>query len=185
MRKRHTFFVFSLLFVGLLFLHSCGIIGSNPRLPLSDKNGTVRLFTASEPQVVAAISNAFADFKYRDMSLESAIATDRSYLVSDFHPTNGFILFPLNGAITYVPVLSVVGRKRVPYTPYFHIVVTAVDTNKVNVGVRTFLAFVADGWEIGIHGGTAFHQRIVRPVRREEANVLAAIDEELAKVKPP
>src|ERR1051325_7316762 len=72
--------------------------GGDPALHLADTNGTAQVFQASESAVLFAISNAFDTgddnpMGYRGMHLYPA--TEQSYLVPNWHPTNGFVLFPL------------------------------------------------------------------------------------------
>ena len=80
-----------------------GVHGGNPAVSLSNSNGTAGLFTASESTVLVAISNAFTTGNasnpagYRGMML--CPAAEQSYLVPNWHPTNGFVLFPLMGPI--------------------------------------------------------------------------------------
>jgi len=161
------------LAVGLILGNGCarGVHGGDPALPLSNTNGTAQTFPVSEKAALDVISNSLTA-GYRGMLLSPA--ADEAYLVSNWHPTNGFVLFPLMGPIADIPLI---GRptKVVPYRPYFYIVTSAVDVSHTKVVVRTILANVIDGKEFGIHGGWANHERDVPPVQAEEDNLLEAI----------
>ena len=171
--------------LGLSAVAGCSTLGDNPSLPLADKKGTARFFVSNEAETIAAITNAFANYRYRGMSLYDAIGQD--YLALDWHPTNGFVLEPVvivSGSITNIAVGTLI-KRRLPYIAYFHIVAVPNDTNGTTVTVRTVLAEVIDGREPGIHGGWANHHRKVPPIRQEEENVLAAIAKELSSIKKP
>jgi hypothetical protein len=147
-----------------------------------------RAFTASESTVLVAISNAFTTGNasnpagYRGMML--CPAAEQSYLVPNWHPTNGFVLFPLMGPIASVPLQ---GRAQlsVPYTAYFYLTTTPVDSSHTSVSVRTILAKVTDGKEVGVHGGWANHERNVPPVKAEEDNVLIAVSNAVGALHIP
>ena len=164
-------------FVGLAVGCACAAIGGKPALPPSDKSGTARIFDASEAETIAAITNAFADLRYRGMKLDNAVG--RQYLAPRWHPTNGFVLFPLMASsITNVPLGRVDGP-RVPYAACFHIITVPAGTNLTKVVVRTIVSEVIDGKEPGVHAQWAFHYRKVPPVRQEEENVIAALSGKL------
>jgi len=151
------------------------VVGGNPKLPLSDSNGTSQVFKVSERETIVAISNAFGAQQYRRMQLYQA--SEEAYLIPGWHPTNGFILFPLGnvgGSITNVP-LDRPGEPQVPYVASFYIVTSSLEPKQTKVTVRTIVSEVIDGKELGIHGGEANHHRKVAPVRQEEQNVLSAI----------
>ena len=169
------------------FVSGCvtDLAGGKPRVPLSDKNGSERIFSANEIETAAAITNALGNFRYRDLMLYEAAKSDWAYIVRGWHPTNGFVLAPIlnaSGSITNVPI-DRAGKKRVPYVGYFHILVAPVATNQTVVTVRTVLSEVIDGKEISVHGGWANHYRKVPPIRQEEQDVLLAIAEELSGAK--
>jgi hypothetical protein len=132
--------------------------------------GTQQVFDVTQAQAVTAISNAFAQWHYKRMDLESA-KYDGS--VPGWHGTNGWILFPLDGPITVTPWRN--SKELVPYIPTFHITVQALGTNRTIIAVRTIDARVIHGKEIGVHGGWAHHEVNVPPVLSEETNVLMAI----------
>jgi hypothetical protein len=163
----------------LIIASACNrdVAGGNPKMPLSNRSGTSRDFSASEAQVMRAITTAFSDFRYRSTFLEPAV--ECRYLVTGWHPTNGFVLFPLDGAISNVPLDSS-GNKSVPYIPYFHIIVTSVKSNETRLTVRTIRAEVIDGKELfNVHGGEALHHRKVPPVAQEETNVILEVEKAL------
>lgn len=165
---------------------SKGVHGGDPALPLSDTKGTTGIFHAPEILVRAAISNAFAapddnPMGYRGMDLRPAA---ESFIGTNWHVTNGFVLFPLAGPIARVPLR---GRPvpPVPYKACFNITTRAEDTSTTTVSVRTVFAKVIDGEELGVHGGWANHERDVPPVRLEEQNVVSAISNALASLTNP
>lgn len=173
------------LVTGVLVGCNRGVHGGDPALLLSGTNGTTEIFPASENTISVGISNAFATpyanpMGYRGMKLYSA--TEQSYLVPNWHPTNGFVLFPLIGPIANVPLR---GRTQisVPYRACFNITTKAIDSTNTSVTVRTIFAKVIDGKEIGVHGGWANHERDVPPVKAEEENVLVAISNSVAALK--
>ena len=169
--------------VGMLFVIAagCGIISFNPSLPLSDKNGTEQVFAASESEVTLAITNAYGDSSKSKMILQLAVERGADW-IHGWHPTNGFLLFSFD-PIADVPVLTLIGKKQVPYFPYFHVVVTPLNSNQTQVVVRTVRSEVIDGKEIGVHSGLANHYRKVLPVRREEKHVIEAISGQLSLPK--
>ena len=118
---------------------------------------------------------------YRGMDLTPAAG---SYIGSNWHVTNGFVLFPLLGPIASVPLR---GRTQVsvPYTACFNITTSSVDSSHTRVSVRTVFAKVTDGKEIGVHGGWANHERDVPPVQVEEDNVLIAVSNALLAQRVP
>ena len=177
MNRRWLATVGSVAGVGFTVAAGCGIIGCNPSLPLSDKNGIEQTFAASESEVTLAIANAFGDSKYRKMILEPAV--ERAHWIRGWQPTNGFVLFSFHEPIADVPIVSIVGKKLAPYISYFHVVVTPLNSNETKVTVLTILSEVIDGKEIGVHSGWANHYRKVFPVRREEENVFVAISKQL------
>jgi len=146
--------------------------------PPSNKLETQFMLATNESGANTAISNAFGLGQYRRMHLYEVKKSEWDYLVKDWHPTNGFILFPLIGPITNVAVKGLIGTKNLPYVPYFHITVWPVSTNKSKVIIRTVLAKVVDGKELGIHTTWANHYRVVSPILQEETNVLKAIARE-------
>ena len=159
----------------------------NPNLPLSNSNGVAQTFDVSPLVALTAITNAFSDNRYRGMRLEDA--RDAAYLVPGWHPKDGFVLSPFlglnydknplasnGGAITNIPLGS---GKVTPYFPYFYITISQLESNKINVSVRTVLAQIIDGRETGVHGGWANHYRSVPPVRQEEENILTVISNQL------
>ena len=157
--------------------------GGAPALPLSGANGTSQLFSAPEPTVLTAVSNAFETgdahpIGYRGMHLYTA--SEESYL----GVTNGFVLFPLLGPISSVPLQ---GRTQisVPYIASFNITTKSLDRSHTTATVRTIYAKVIDGSDIGIHGGWANHERNVPPVKDEEEDVLKAISNALARSQSP
>jgi hypothetical protein len=169
------------------FIASCtqGVVGGNPCLPLSDKNGSTRTLTAPEAEVELAAAGAFANARYRDMDLESS--ANETGVVPGWKETNGYVLIWLgpSAGITNVP-LDRAGKISVPYVAYFHIDFSPVTTNVTKVTVRTIRSEVIDGTEVlNIHGGNAFHFRKVPPVRQEEESVLAAIAEQLPSTTNP
>ena len=158
--------------VAMLCGCSKGVHGGDPALPLSDTSGSAGKFHATESVVRAAISNAFAapddnPTGYRGMDLRPAA---ESFIGPNWHVTNGFVLFPLTGAIAKVPLRGHPGS-LVPYKACFNIATRADDASTTTVEVRTVFARVIDGEELGIHGGWANHERDVAPVRLEEENV--------------
>jgi hypothetical protein len=168
------------LAIGLALAAGCAIFGGQPTLARAGKTGTSRVFPASAAETTAAITNAFANHRYRGMSLYNAAGQD--YLVPGWHPSNGFALEPalsVDGSITNLPA-GMLMKKSVPYVAYFHIVTTPLGTDATSVTVRTILAEVIDGKEPGVHGGWANHYRKVHPMRQEEENVLAAVAEQLS-----
>ena len=171
--------------VGMLFVIAagCGIINCDPSLPLSDKNGTAKIFAANENEVTLAITNAFGSSKFRKMILEPA-GERKVEWNQGWQLTNGFILFSFHDPVAYVPVLSVFGKRQLPYISYFHIAVTPQNSNKTHIVVRTVFSEVIYGKEIGVHGGWANHYRKVAPVRREEDHVIEAISEQLSLSQP-
>jgi len=177
MKKRPKFFLAELLLPAAL-LAGCTrhVQGGDPALPLSNSNGTARIFPAAESTVLTAISNGFATddanpMGYRGMDLSPSA---EPFLGPNWHVTNGFVLFPLSGPITNVPLR---GHTNVlaPYTACFNIITRPVDSSHTEVLVRTIFAKVRDGKEIGVHGGWANHERDVPPVKAEEENVLTTI----------
>jgi len=183
MGNRRVIVVTSAIVIGVVAGCTSALVGGRPQLPLSNKNGSSRIFAATSSQMVSAITNAFADLRYRQMFLIQAADFD---LVQGWHSTNGFVLEPVGvpASITNVP-LDRLGKQRVPYVAYFHVEITVLDTDQTKVTVRTISSEVIDGKEIfSVHGGTANHYRTVPPVRQEEENVLMAILEELAKERP-
>jgi hypothetical protein len=151
-------------------------------LPIADQNGTERVFPANQDEIVDAITNAFADSRYRQMILEPA--SDVPGLVPGFKEKTGFVLESMSatGSITNIPLTSP-GTTPVPYVAYFYIRTTQLGTNKSGVTVRTIRSEVIDGQEPGVHGGWANHYRKVPPVRQEEENVLAMITSALQKTQ--
>jgi hypothetical protein len=171
----------------LLIGCSKSIHGGDPALPLSNTNGTTRIFPVPENVILVAISNAFATSDdnpdgYRGMDLSPA--AQFSYLVPNWHPTNGFVLFPLIGPITNVP-LSGQPPASVPYKACFNIATTSMNGSNTSVTVRTIYAKVIDGKEVGVHGGWANHERDVPPVKAEEENVLNAVSNALVAPRVP
>ena len=134
--------------------------GGDPAVPLSSSNGINQVFPVPEATMLTAITNRF-ERGYRGMILYPALS--ESYLVPNWHPTNGYVLFPILGPIASVPLQ---GTKQVfvPYVAYFYIATFPVDSNRTKVQVRTVLAKVIDGKEVGVHGGWANHDRVVPPV---------------------
>jgi hypothetical protein len=168
--------VLTSLFVGC----SRGIHGGDVALPLSNSNGTARVFAASESTVLTAISNAFTNADdnpngYRGMCLTSS--SESSY-GTNWRASNAFVLFPLIAPITNVPLRGS-PPVFVPYSACFNITLKAVDNSNTSVLIRTIFAKVIDGEETGVHGGWAHHSRDVSPVRMEEENVLNAISNTL------
>jgi hypothetical protein len=157
-----------------------GVHGGNPALPLSTTNGTMTVFPASESAVLNAISNAFAISNdkptgYRGMDLSN----DPNFAGTNFHVANGYILFPLLGPITNVP-LTGIRPKSVPYTACFNITTKPLGNTNTAVTVRTVFSKVTDGEEASIHiVGWANHERDVLPVKAEEENVMDAISNAL------
>jgi hypothetical protein len=172
------------IFLGLFILSavigcSRNVLGGNPALPLASSNGTVHVFALPEGSVTDAITNAFMT-GYRGMILRPA--AEEAYLVANWQPSNGYVLFPLTGPIGTVPLQ---GHTNVvaPYTAYFYITTLPTSSSNTKVLVRTLLADVTDGKEIGVHGGWANHRRPVPPVQVEEDNVLEALSNYLASPK--
>jgi hypothetical protein len=150
--------------------------GGSPALPLSDTNGTQVTFEFSDRNLLTAITNAFRGGKYRAMIF--GLASEFPYRTPNQRQTNGFVLLPMFGPITNVPLN---GRQTVyvPYTPSFYIRTIPLNSSNTTLIVLTAEATVIDGEESGIHGGWANHIREVSPVRSEEVNVINAITEAL------
>ena len=169
--------------VTLGFLSSCtrGVTGGNPKLPLSNTNGTTRVLEGSELALATAITNAFKDLRYREMYLVEDTLV-RQEVGHRFSETNGFVLMPFSGdgSIGTIPLAT---GKTVRYCADFYITTKPASSNQTIVTVHTARAGVLDGQETGIHGGLANHYRDIPPVRREEENVLTAIAEELKREK--
>lgn len=157
-----------------------GVMGGKPQLPLSDRNGTTRIFAAPESQVISAITNAFANFSYRGMVLRE----DEDLVNQQVGSTKRhFLLWAKHEPVAKVP-LDKAWTKWVPYIADFRITVAASSHDLTCVVVQTVLAEVIDGKEtFNLHGGTANHYRKVPAVREEEKNILVAIGVELPRAK--
>ena len=59
----------SLVVVAFVMGCASGVVGGKPKVQLSDKNGTARILEVNELIVIAAISNAFGDYRYKYMTL--------------------------------------------------------------------------------------------------------------------
>ena len=171
----------SLVVLGFVMGCASGVIGGKPKVQLSDKNGTTRIFEVNELKAIAAISNAFGDYRYKYMTLyEAAKWPD---IIPGHTVTEGFVLCSYElGGIAKVP-LDRARTKWVPYFADFHITVKSFGRNQTKVTVRSIRPLVIDGKEIGLHFGPAVHYRNVPPVRQEEENILLAIAEELSRAK--
>ena len=179
MRVRCKFCVDFLTFIiAALFVVGCtkNVSGGNPASFLSSSNGVERVFTTNELAMINAISNAFPFTDYRGMMLTPA--PDSAYLVEGWHPTNGFVLFPLMGPITNILLNT---GSVVPYRPSFYISLSSSQSKQTRIIVNTIKATIVDGQETGIHGGWANHEREVPGVIQEEQNVLDAISTECKK----
>jgi hypothetical protein len=159
-----------------------GLFIGEPLSETSDQTGSSRTFWAKETQTMGAITNAFRLFRYHEMMLSDAVGTD--YLAPDWHPTNGLILLPTTSIIAKVPSKGFFGTRQLAYVASFHITATAVDSNRTRVTVRTVTSKVMDGLAVG-HGGVTPNLFSVKPVTREEQNVLDAIQAELPPVQKP
>ena len=182
MKAEFRFYLTALVAVSAVLFIGCNreVHGGNPALPLSTTNGTMVVFPTSESAILTAISNAFATsddnpMGYRGMDLSN----DPNSAGSNFHVVKGYILFPLLGPITNVP-LTGSRPKSVPYTACFNITTVSLGNTNTTVTVRTVFSKVSDGKEASIHiVGWANHERDVLPVKAEEENVLNAISNAL------
>src|SRR5437773_731954 len=68
------------------FVSGCvtDLAGGKPRVPLSDKNGSERIFSANEIETAAAITNALGNFRYRDLMLYEAAKSDWAITIERF-----------------------------------------------------------------------------------------------------
>jgi hypothetical protein len=162
--------------IGLFFTWASGGLAGRPVLPVSDPGGSGRVFATSETQALRAISNAFRLFRYHDMMLTEAVGSDS--IAENWHPTNGFVLLPTLSVLATVPTRGVLGTRQLEYLATFHITTAPVGTNRTMINVRSVSGKVLDGIAFG-NGGTVANAVKVRPIRREEENVLAAIELEL------
>ncbi len=123
-----------------------------------------------------ALTNVFELMKYHGMLFLKITNSDWDYLVPNWHPTNGYILYP-SSPIASIPLDTGI---IVPYFGIFYVdPQSSNDMKQTTVTVRTLRAEVIDGTETGVHGGVANHTRKIAPVRQEEENVLEAIAKEL------
>ena len=172
MRLRWCILPMGLGLIGLLVAWGTGAFAGKPILPLSNRDGTERVFPVSRDKAIAAITNAFAHFRYRQMMLTEAVGSD--YLAAGWHPTDGFLLCPGSAPIATVRTKGVMGKRLLPYEAYFHITLTSVETNQTKISARTVLARVFDGITL-TRSGTGPRPVGVPPIRSEEENVLGAI----------
>ena len=163
---------FVLAIAGFIF----GCSKQSSKLPVSDQNGTERIFATNQIETSLGIVRAFKDHRYCGMILKEA--ANFLSAPADWRETNGLVLFSFHEPISLVPLKSG-GSKKVPYIASFHIVVAPIGTNKTKVTVRTISSEIIGGKEINIHGGWANRYQEVSPIRSEEENVLKAISEEL------
>jgi hypothetical protein len=165
---------------GLFLLLTLIVLSGTKELRAQTTNatGTQQLFGVNQTEAATAVSNAFAQWRYKRMDLVSA---KKDGLVSGWHGTNGWILFPLDGPITVTPWKN--SNELVPYIPTFYIYVQPIETNITAVVVRTIDARVIHGKETGVHGGLANHEVNISPVLSEETNVLAAISNAVFTLK--
>jgi hypothetical protein len=128
----------------------------------------------------AAITNAFDGLGYHDMLFVPIDPTVPFTVPPGKVVTNGFELLHGLQAASTVPLDN---GKSLPYDADFYITTGPGPSNQTTVTVRTIHATVRDGQETGVHGGWAIHQRSVTPVQREEDAVLAAISDQLKRLK--
>ena len=157
-----------------------GAIGGNPTLAVSGTNGTSRVLNGSEAEVGAAITNAFDNLKYHDMLFVPVDEGIGATLARGWVVTNGFQLLPGMEALCVVPVDN---GKSLPYDATFYITIAPAPSNRTTVLVRTTTASLRDGVYSDIHSSQAIRFRPVKPLQREEDNVLTVISEQLSKVK--
>jgi hypothetical protein len=150
--------------------------GGDPACPLSNTNGTDAVLDCPPSQLAAAISNAFIGNRFRGMKLEPA--AQNNYMPSNFPNAGGFILWPLMGPTTNIPLRG--GKPiTVPYSPVFHITTQEFGNQRSKVKVQTVSSEVTDGKEPGVHGGWANHVRAVKPVKAEEEAVIEHLRENI------
>ena len=156
------------------------VVGGNPTLTAASSNGTSRVFEGTEAKMRAAITNAFDGLGYHDMLFVPIDPTVPFTVPPGKVVTNGFELLHGLQAASTVPLDN---GKSLPYDADFYITTGPGPSNQTTVTVRTIHATVRDGQETGVHGGWAIHQRSVTPVQREEDAVLAAISDQLKRLK--
>jgi hypothetical protein len=160
--------------VGIVWMAG-GFVG-RPVLAVSNENGTSRIFRVSEESLKLAITNAFDLFKYPGVLFTSPIGED--WMAPNWHPTNGYLLQNTGDPLAKVPMEGLFGRRNLRYRADFHVTIVRQTNNETVVNVRTVYARVLDGISLTHSGfGPGFIQ--VPPIRREEENVLSAIQKEL------
>jgi len=172
---RHLVFGLVLLLSGFI-AWAVGAFAGRPCSPASSIHGTERIFPAAQPDVAAAITNAFDLFRYHGLMLTDPIGSD--WMARDYHPTNGFLLLPTTETLCTVQTLGFLGKRHLPYEASFHITLMADGTNRTRVVVRTVTARAVNGLGLGPCGPCTGSVR-VRPIRREEENVIDAIGEKI------
>jgi hypothetical protein len=164
------------------FPQTRNVEGGDPAVPLSDANGTRRVFHATALQLGEAITNAFSGARYPGLMLFTA--NQFNLFSPKTKITNGLILtsrsslnLGVHGAFTTVLLSS---GKEVPYKADLQILWGSADRGQTTVTVRTLSAEVIDGQQADSAGHWSEHYRNVPPVRCAEENVLTAIAKQLS-----
>ncbi|HTJ00013.1 MAG TPA: hypothetical protein VL527_14115 [Dongiaceae bacterium] len=180
MKKSTTWILICFCLIGgiaLGLIWVAGGLAGKPTVPTSTPNGTVRVFPVNEAHALGAISNAFQLAHYHEMMLCDAIGSD--YLEENWHPTNGLVLLPTFENLGSVPTAGLLGSRKLEYSAVFYITTHPLDTNTTRVQVQTISPRIYDGLTIG-HSGIVPKAVRTTPVRREEENVLNAIEAQFA-----
>jgi len=128
----------------------------------------------TEGEVTNAINKAFADARYHGMGLLVYCPEFRNETFR-----NGFILWPMEGAIAYTHPKRLNEKPR-PYIPEFHISTIEIGPRATKVSVQTISARGLFGLTPTMLFGWVQDCRDVEPEVTEELKILDAIDAQLS-----
>lgn len=159
----------------------CALVGCGTRatVPSSPSTGSTLDVAATQEEVEAAVRRAFSNLRYHQTMLDAAKDFD---LLSNWHVSNGFVLYPTLDPLGYVPdPRSTERTNQLPYYAYFHITFTQTVSNETKITVRTVFCEVLIGTRHTLHSSRAKLYLPATPASAEETNVLRAINEELTR----